>query len=117
LTVYSVGAAGLIMSAVGAGAGPEFARDSASAWMAASVAVSSGAAVATGPVSAGAAGCSTGAEWWNIVAQPLLEIAAAATITDRTDLEAWLKVILPSSTMGWGSSTAVIIACGPRHTT
>ncbi len=59
----------------------------------------------------------SGGECPNRVEQPLTEIAAAMSVTDRPVLKAWLKVILPSSTMGWGSSTAVIIGCGVRHTT
>src|ERR1700722_9617832 len=90
LTVSSVGAEGLIMSAVGAGAGPALA-DCASAWMAASVAVSSGSAATAGELSAtGAVASSAGAERGNSVAQPLIEIAAATRVTVNADLEAWL---------------------------
>src|ERR1700761_3072460 len=108
LTVYSVGAVGLIMSAVGAGAADTVAvPPPAVAWMAASVAVSwcSGAAE---PVSTGATvGSSTGWEWPNM-AQPLSEIAAAASVTVRPGLNARLKVILPSSTIGGGAAARLL---------
>src|SRR5580658_6370046 len=118
LTVYWVGAVGLIRSAVGSGAASDFVPDCSSARMAASVAVSSGSDVTAGADSwTGGAASSTGGECRNRVEQPLTEIAAAMSVTDRPVLRAWLKVILPSSTMGWGSSTAVIIGCGVRHTT
>src|ERR1700722_5203414 len=118
LTVYSVGAVGLIMSAVGGGAASERGAAVALASMAASVAVSSGPESATGPAaSATGVGSSMGRECPANSVQPLTEIAAANTATDRVDLKTWLKVILPSSTMGWGSSTAVIIGCGAGHTT
>src|ERR1700733_7216749 len=115
-TVYCAGAEGLIMSAVGAPPAGPGCPDSL-AWMAASVAVSSGAGAGAGACSAGAAVSSAGREFPNSVAQPHSDSAALNRVTVRPDLYTWLKVILPSSTMGWGSSTAVIIGCGGRHTT
>src|ERR1700691_822792 len=67
-TVYCAGAEGLIASAVGAVATPGW-PDCSLAWMAASVAVSSGAAAGGGTCGVGAAASSAGRECPNI-AQP-----------------------------------------------
>src|ERR1700761_4168278 len=97
LTVYSVGAVVLIMSAGGAGAAEVVASPPAVVldWIAASVAVSccSGGAA---PLSTGATvGSSMGWECPNMAQPP--SASAAARVTDRPGLKTQLKVILPSS--------------------